>query len=53
MNFDGDLVITMSDLAEELREDSKVAHVASIRNIVDKKEIKEQLEEFLAAVKGE
>lgn len=53
MSFDGDLVITMSDLAEELREDSKVAHVASIRNIVDKKEIKEQLEEFLAAVKGE
>ena len=46
--FDGDLVITMSDFAEELAKEGKVAHVVSIRNIVDKKEIKGQLDAFLA-----
>jgi PTS system ascorbate-specific IIB component len=50
--FDGDLVITMSDFADELAEEGKVASVVSIRNIVDKKEIKGQLEAFLAE-KGE
>lgn len=50
--FDGDLVITMSDLAEELAAGSRVAHVAGIRNIVDKKEIKEQLDAFLEAVEA-
>ena len=42
----------MSDLAEELLADAKIAHVAGIRNIVDKKEIKEQLEAFLEAVEA-
>nr|WP_314638936.1 PTS sugar transporter subunit IIB [uncultured Olsenella sp.] len=51
-DFDGNLVITMSDLAEELLADAKIAHVAGIRNIVDKKEIKEQLEAFLEAVEA-
>ena len=49
MGFDGDLVITMSDLAEELIEDGNHKYVAGIRNIVDKKEIKEALEAFLAS----
>ena len=38
----------MSDFAEELAKEGKVAHVVSIRNIVDKKEIKGQLDAFLA-----
>ena len=42
----GDLVITMDDLAGELKD--KVPYALGIRNIVDKVEMKSKLEEFLA-----
>lgn len=47
IGFSGDLVVTMDDLREELA--PKVPYAVGIRNIMDKKEIKEKLEEFLAA----
>ena len=46
IGFDGDLLITMDDLTDELRE--KVPYALGIRNIVDKPEIKAKLEEYLA-----
>jgi len=49
MGFSGDLVITMSDLAEELK--GQVPHALGIRNIVDKDEMKEKLAAFLAEKK--
>lgn len=45
--FDGDLLITLSDVAEELREKNLKQTIIGINNIVDKKEIKLKLEEFL------
>lgn len=47
MYFKGDLVITMEDLAKELKD--QVPYSIGIRNIVDKKEMKEKLEAFLAS----
>ena len=47
MYFKGDLVITMEDLAKELKD--HVPYSIGIRNIVDKKEMKEKLEAFLAS----
>lgn len=44
--FDGDLVITMEDLAYELQE--HVPYALGIRNIVDKQEMKEKIEKFLS-----
>ncbi len=44
--FNGDLVITMEDLAIELKD--KVPYACGIRNIMDKNEMKAKLEEFLA-----
>ncbi len=46
IGFNGDLVITMEDLSEELS--GQVPYALGIRNIVDKVEMKEKLEKFLA-----
>lgn len=46
IGFDGDLVITMEDLADELK--PKVKYAMGVRNIVDKVEIKQKLDDFLA-----
>lgn len=46
MGFTGDLIITMDDLTNELQ--SKVKYALGIRNIMDKVEIKEKIEIFLA-----
>lgn len=43
IGFKGDLVITMSDLTEELEADSRVPSAVGIKNLVDKQEIKEKL----------
>lgn len=43
--YTGDILFTMEDLAEELQD--KVKYAIGIRNIVDKKEIKEKIEKFL------
>ena len=45
--FTGDLIITMDDLSDELK--NKVPYALGIRNILDKKEKKKKMEEFLAA----
>lgn len=50
VGFNGDLVITMDDLSEELKD--KVPYALGIRNIVDKEEMKTKLEAFLAAKEG-
>lgn len=46
IGFNGDLVITMEDLAVELQ--GKVPYALGIRNIVDKAEMKSKLDTFLA-----
>lgn len=46
IGFNGDLVITMEDLAVELQ--GKVPYALGIRNIVDKVEMKSKLDAFLA-----
>ncbi len=48
--FDGDLVITMSDLADDLAQNDKVKNVVAVRDIVSKVEINERLKAFLDAV---
>lgn len=45
MGFNGDLVITMDDLSNELAD--KVPYALGIRNIMDKVEMKEKMEAFL------
>ncbi|MBQ1467653.1 MAG: PTS sugar transporter subunit IIB [Solobacterium sp.] len=45
IDFNGDLVITMSDLSEELQ--GKMPYVIGIDRVADKNEIKEKLEKFL------
>lgn len=45
MGFSGDLVITMDDLANELKD--KVPYALGIRNIMDKVEMKVKMVEFL------
>ena len=47
VGFNGDLVITMEDLSEELKD--KVPYALGIRNIVDKEEMKAKMEAFLAS----
>jgi PTS system ascorbate-specific IIB component len=49
--FDGDLIITMVDLVDELK-DAK-PYAVGVLNIVDKDEIKGKLDEFLAYKQGE
>lgn len=46
MGFTGDLIITMDDLTNELKD--KVPYALGIRNIMDKVEMKAKMEEFLA-----
>jgi len=47
--FDGDLVITMSDLADDLAANPKVKNVVAVRDIVSKAEINDRLKAFLEA----
>ena len=49
IGYNGDLIVTMEDLTEELS--GKVKYTVGIRNIVDKVEIKHKLEEYLESVK--
>jgi ascorbate PTS system EIIB component len=49
VGFTGDLVITMSDLTTELEADPRVPSAVGITNIVDKAEMKEKLEAWVAA----
>ncbi|WP_142957871.1 PTS sugar transporter subunit IIB [Enterococcus durans] len=46
--LDGDMVITLIDVAQELEEKKVPYEVVGIRNIVDKEEIKTKLLEALA-----
>nr|WP_313628036.1 PTS sugar transporter subunit IIB [Enterococcus italicus] len=46
--FDGDMVITLIDVAQELEEKKVPYKVVGIRNIIDKEEIKTKLLEALA-----
>lgn len=46
--FDGDMVITLIDVTQELEEKKVPYKVVGIRNIVDKEEIKTKLLEALA-----
>ena len=48
IGFNGDLVITMSDLTDELNADPRVPFAIGITNIVDKNEMKEKLGAWLA-----
>lgn len=48
IGFTGDLVITMDDLSAELA--GKVPYALGIRNIVDKAEMKEKMEAYLASM---
>ena len=48
IGFTGDLVITMSDLTDELNADERVPSAIGITNIVDKAEMKQKLEAWLA-----
>ncbi len=41
--FTGDLIITLTDVANELREKTLQQTIIGINNIVDKKEIKEKI----------
>lgn len=45
--FDGDMVITLIDVAEELDQKGIPQKIIGIRNIMDKKEIKEKLDSAL------
>lgn len=46
--FGGDLIITLSDVAEELSSRGLPQNIIGINNIVDKNEIKEKLEPFVS-----
>ncbi|EOL44048.1 PTS sugar transporter subunit IIB [Enterococcus phoeniculicola] len=45
-SFKGDLVITMADVADEIR--GQVPYVIGIKNLMDKQEIEEKLKQFFA-----
>lgn len=45
--FSGDLIITLTDVAEELQQKKLPQEIIGITNIVDKVEIKDKLERFL------
>ncbi len=47
--FNGDAVETVIDVAEELKSKNLRCDIIGIRNVVDRKEIKEALEKFLAS----
>lgn len=46
-SFNGALIVTLPDVADELREKNLPQTIIGIKNIVDKNEIKEQLEIFI------
>ncbi|WP_026263522.1 PTS sugar transporter subunit IIB [Paenibacillus sanguinis] len=50
--FHGDAVITLIDVAEELRRKNLKIGVIGIHNIIDRQEIKAALEQFLASKVG-
>lgn len=45
--FQGDLIISLSDVANDLKQQGVKPYVIGIKNIVDRKEIKAALDEFL------
>jgi len=45
--FDGDLLITLVDVAQELNGKGLKQHIIGIKNIVDKQEIYEKLSAFI------
>lgn len=45
-NFKGDVLITMSDLADEMREEDHPFYIIGINNLMDKKEIEDKLRTF-------
>lgn len=47
LGFDGDFIITLVDVAEELREQGVKQTVIGMTSVVDKNEIKEKLEAAL------
>ncbi|AXY24994.1 PTS ascorbate transporter subunit IIB [Suicoccus acidiformans] len=47
-SFNGDLLITMSDVAEEYKD--KAPYVIGINNLMDKEEIETKLNKFLSEV---
>ena len=46
--FDGDLVITMMDLVDELNADPRVPCAVGVANIVDKDEIRQKLSAWVS-----
>lgn len=44
--FDGDVVITMNDLAEDLK--NKIPYVIAVNSAINKEEIKKCIEEYLS-----
>lgn len=50
IGFNGDLIITMEDLTEELKD--VVPYAVGVRNIMNKAEILDKLTEFLASKEG-
>ena len=50
IGFNGDLIITMEDLTEELKD--LVPYEVGVRNIMNKTEILEKLKEFLNSKEG-
>ena len=50
IGFNGDLIITMEDLTEELKD--LVPYAVGVRNIMNKTEILEKLKEFLDSKEG-
>ena len=50
VGFPGDMIITLTDVADELREKNVPQEIVGVVNIVDKNEIKAKLEEALAKV---
>lgn len=49
LHFEGDLVITMSDLQDEL--EGRVPYVIGIKHVIDKAEMKEKMKEFISCQK--
>ncbi len=47
-SFNGDVLITMNDLADDVRENVK-CYVIGINNLMDKQEIGDKLAEFFAS----
>lgn len=48
-NFKGDLLITMSDLADDIRAEGYPFYIIGINNLMDKQEIEDKIREFFAS----